>query len=230
MASPNPNPSLSTEAPPTRASEPTSFADFEFYPTVQFNARRKDLAAATLEERKDESGECTVAHFKVSGTRVFIYRSESHPKHEWLVYVDMLGCLAREQVPTQVGARVASYLVDTAVEWTNPTLDGIFAARLKASQADAKAAPAVAAKKTQAQKKKAAKPAGKKFVVRIPRGLPEKGHAPAPAAARKAAPAKKAPASKWPAAKKAAAAKKPAAKQPAAKKAAAKKPAAKKAG
>lgn len=212
-------PSLA-EAPPIRTKEPSSFDDFDFLPAVQFRAPETTVAAlARLVKRDDASGKCKVGHFRVSETHVYVYQGGDHPDDEWLVYVDIRGCIAREQLPSQVGKTVAKYFTSKKVSWTNAAVDGLYRERLSEARAAAKKAEATVAAKRKTASKKVAKPS-KKPLAKKPKSWPSRhsgAASPPPPAHRMSAAAKK-PAARRPAAKKAAA-RKPAAKKPAAKKA-----------
>lgn len=192
--------------PPIKASEPKSFADYEFYPAVQFRASETTIASlAKVLRRRDASGDCLVAHMKVNGTAVFLYQAEDHADADWLVYVDIRESRKQGQRPTQVGKTVAKYFTSEPAAWVNTALDALAKRRASAESV----AESLAAKKM-------AKPATKKLSA-------TKGGARPWRPAKAGSPAVRAAAAKLPFA---APAKKAAAKKPAAKKPAAKKPAA----
>jgi hypothetical protein len=117
---------------PSKAKPPKSFEGIELYPAVSVKiARAKVEKFGELFEREDELGACFVEHFQVLGTLVMFYQSALDAKDRWTVFVDMVGCVAESQIPTQLGRSVVRHLTAGAVkpEWVNEEADREYRSR-----------------------------------------------------------------------------------------------------
>lgn len=118
--------------PPTKVGLPKTFENTDLYPAVTVKATRKKVEKfSDVLEREDDLGVCFVAHFEVFGTLVMFYQSALDSIDHWTVFVDMRGCVAREQPPTRLGRSVVRWLTQGAIvpEWVNDEADTEYRSR-----------------------------------------------------------------------------------------------------
>lgn len=140
--------------PPTKIKVPKTFEKTDLYPALTINATRQTVGKfGDVVEREDEQGTCLVAHFEVFGTLVMFYQSALDAIDHWTVFVDMLGCVARMQLPSRLGVLSVRYLADGRVSpnWVNKEVDTEYRSRRRSRRvADAVGVPLVATRATKA--------------------------------------------------------------------------------
>lgn len=118
---------------PNKVASPT-FENTDLYPAVTVKATRAKVGRfSDVVEREDDLGVCLVAHFEVFGTLVMFYQSALDSKDHWTVFVDMRGCVTREQLPTRLGEFVVRRLSQRSIvpEWVNTEADTEYRSRRK---------------------------------------------------------------------------------------------------
>ena len=117
------------DAPLSEISPPAGFENIDLYPSVAFIASRQKVAKfCRLVTRDDEHGNCLVSHFEIFGTLLVLYQSALDPKEGWTVFVDMRGCIEKQQVPTKIGKSMVRYLTAGSIkpDWINEAVDAVY--------------------------------------------------------------------------------------------------------
>lgn len=96
-------------------------------------------------EQNDDLGVCLVAQFRVNGTLVMFYQSALATKDQWIVFVDMPGCVAKGMLPTHLGKSVLKNLTEDSIvpEWVNSEADTEYRSRRRKPLHNAEAAAAI---------------------------------------------------------------------------------------
>ena len=164
------------DVPPVAvARRPAPSTTRDYLPVVEFSATTTAVQKfAALVADEDELGPCLVAFFDVYGTSVYLYRSEEYASRSWLIFADVMGCVAKQQMPTKLGASVLRWLSGGRISagWTNSDADTVYRSRRRTQSRPAAAPVKKKASKSLAESpvRRVAKPAQKK---RTRTALPE---------------------------------------------------------
>jgi hypothetical protein len=178
----------------------------DYFPIGEFTATAAKVAKfGSFTDGLDDHVPCRVSYFKVHGTFVYLFHSDSRPPSSWLIFADMTSCVVEKQVPTKLATSFIRCLSAGKIEltWKNNEADSVYRSRLRSLEARKTTAAIVSTARVPSKARevgRSTKTDLKSFVRRSISGasfLLTKSKAMAPAAKRAAA--------KKPAAKKAAA-------------------------